>query len=195
MFIGRYQNPREERRIFMFLDLKSSTTIAEKIGHLKFSKLIQDCFADLTPIVKKHNVEIYQYVGDEAVLSWFVEKGIPENHCIHTYFDFMDLLNSKSEYYEKIYGLQPFFKAGVHLGKVMVTEVGLVKRELAYHGDVLNTTARIQSNCNRLSQSLLVSGQLLEYLSPDKKIQIQPIGTEQLKGKTNPVTIYGIKKS
>jgi len=29
---GRYYQPRQEERIFMFLDLKSATTIAEKIG-------------------------------------------------------------------------------------------------------------------------------------------------------------------
>lgn len=194
MFIGRYQNPREEQRIFMFLDLRSSTTIAEKLGHVKFSKLIQDCFADLTPVVNNHKVEIYQYVGDEAVLSWTMEKGMEENHCIHAYFNFMEVLALKSDYYEKVYGLQPFFKAGVHLGTVIVTEVGLVKREIAYHGDVLNTTARIQSQCNKLQQALLVSGQLLDQLQPDNQIEIKPLGEEILKGKKTPVTIYGVSR-
>ena len=41
---GKYFNPIEENRIFMFLDLKSSTSIAEKLSHVLYSKLIQDCF-------------------------------------------------------------------------------------------------------------------------------------------------------
>ena len=33
---GKYFKPRKEIRIFMFLDMKSSTTIAEKMGHEKY---------------------------------------------------------------------------------------------------------------------------------------------------------------
>ncbi|MCB0535829.1 MAG: hypothetical protein KDD14_26735, partial [Saprospiraceae bacterium] len=69
MLAGKYHKPREEERIFMFLDLKSSTTIAEQLGHIHFSRFIQDCFFDLTEVVLRHKVDIYQYVGDEAVLS------------------------------------------------------------------------------------------------------------------------------
>lgn len=194
MFIGRYRNPREELRVFMFLDLRSSTTIAEKLGHIKFSRLIQDCFADLTPVIKKHGVEIYQYVGDEAVLCWPMENGLQNNHCIHCYFDFMDVLTAKADHYESNYGLQPFFKAGVHLGSVIVAEVGLIKREIAYHGDVLNTTARIQGMCNDLQQELLVSDQLMNQLQPDTLLQSIHMGEELLKGKQTAVSIHGLKR-
>ena len=195
MFIGRYRNPREELRVFMFLDLRSSTTIAEKLGHIKFSRLIQDCFADLTPVIKKHGVEIYQYVGDEAVLSWPMESGLNENHCIHCYFDYMDILEAKADHYESTFGMQPFFKAGIHLGKVIVAEVGLIKREIAYHGDVLNTTARIQGMCNAFEQELLVSDQLIQYLQPDTLIQSKRMGEEVLKGKKTAVTIHGVTRT
>src|ERR1044072_3586681 len=36
---SKYPQPREEERIFMFLDLKNSTTLAEKLGNLRFSQL------------------------------------------------------------------------------------------------------------------------------------------------------------
>ena len=146
-------------------------------------------------MVTSHKVEIYQYVGDEAVLSWPLESGFENNHCIHCYFDFMEILAAKSDYYEKAFGLQPFFKAGIHLGKVIVAEVGLIKREIAYHGDVLNTTARIQSRCNELQQQLLISDQLLQYLQPDDQIQSQRLGEELLKGKKTAVTIYGVTRT
>ena len=194
LFIGKYRNPREERRVFMFLDLKSSTTIAERLGHIKFSRFIQNCFADLTPVITKHKVQIYQYVGDEAVLSWPLEDGFEENHCIHCYYDYMEVLKAKSAYYKEEYGIEPIFKAGVHLGKVIVAEVGLIKREIAYHGDVLNTTARIQGKCNDLEQHLLISDDLLGYLQPDDEIQSNWMGEELLKGKEKAVTIYGISK-
>ena len=62
------------------------------------------------------------------------------------------------------FGRLPEFKAGVHGGKVMAAEVGTVKKKIAYHGDVLNTTARIQDQCNAFQQKLLVSKALLNEL-------------------------------
>ena len=35
--LGKYNTPTEVERIFIFIDLKSSTSIAEKLGHLKYS--------------------------------------------------------------------------------------------------------------------------------------------------------------
>ena len=55
----------------------------------------------------------------------------------------------RREYYEQEYGVYPEFKAGLHGGALMVAEVGSVKKELAYHGDVINTSARIQAECNK----------------------------------------------
>ena len=69
LITGKFYSPKEEYRIFMFVDLNSSTTIAEKLGHLAYSSFIKDCFFDLA-VVQHYNAQIYQYVGDEAVLTW-----------------------------------------------------------------------------------------------------------------------------
>ncbi|MCB9332203.1 MAG: adenylate/guanylate cyclase domain-containing protein [Lewinellaceae bacterium] len=194
LLIGKYHQPREEQRIFMFLDLRSSTTIAEKLGHARFTRLIQDCFFDLTEVVLRHKVDIYQYVGDEAILSWELDKGLSENHCLHCYFDFLQVLQKKADYYETEYGVQPFFKAGMHLGKVMVAEVGVIKKDIAYLGDVLNTAARIQGKCNVLNQGLLISAALKENLQPDAQFQMKAMRAEILEGKQEQVAIFGIEK-
>jgi adenylate cyclase len=52
----------------------------------------------------------------------------------------------------------------VHLGDVTVSEVGVIKREIAYHSDVLNTAARIQGKCNEFEAGLLVSEELKDNL-------------------------------
>ena len=69
LIAGKFYTPQEEFRIFMFVDLNSSTTIAEKLGHLSYSNFIKDCFYDLA-VVHNYGAQIYQYVGDEAVLTW-----------------------------------------------------------------------------------------------------------------------------
>ncbi len=194
MLLGKYKNPQEDKRIFMFLDLKDSTTIAEKLGHFKYSQLIQDCFYDLNKVVPKHNAEIYQYVGDEVVLSWSYKKGLANNNCVNLFFAFQQKKQSKSEYYLKRYGVFPEFKAGLHGGKLMVTEVGVIKKEIAYHGDVVNTSARIQGQCNTYKVPLLISEKLIQDLKINANLTCQFIGSVLLKGKKEEVNIHTIAR-
>jgi adenylate cyclase len=195
MIIGRYRNPREVERVLMFIDLKSSTAIAEKLGHLKYSRFIQDCFYYLNRIVNKYDAEIYQYVGDEAVLTWNLKKGVKNLNCINLFFDYENKLNRHSKYYMKKYGVVPEFKAGLHAGKIIIAEVGTIKKELAYHGDVINTTSRIQEMCNEYSESLLVSEEFLAESNLANKYKAIPLGDELLDGKTEAHRLYAIQKN
>ncbi|MCL3780436.1 adenylate/guanylate cyclase domain-containing protein [Prolixibacteraceae bacterium JC049] len=195
MLLGRYKKPKEEKRIFMFIDLKSSTTIAEELGHFNYSQLVQDCFYDLNEVVAKYDGEIYQYVGDEAVISWNFTKGLANNNCIDLYFALTTLLQEKEAFYRNKYGLIPEFKAGVHGGTLMVAEVGTIKKELAYHGDVINTTARIQSLCNEYKQVLIISESLFKQLNRIEKYEISFLETPVLKGKRNKVNLLGVKRN
>lgn len=193
LFSGKYYEPRVEERIFMFLDLKSSTTIAEKLGHLKYSRLIQDCFYDVTDVVAMFKAEIYQYVGDEIVLTWELDKGIENDNCFRFFFEFQNKLERKSNYYNKKYGVVPYFKAGMNCGFVTVAEVGEIKKEIAYHGDVLNTAARIQDQCNVYDKSILISHNLNKKMPRSNKYKRSLIGEIILKGKETPVGIYSLE--
>jgi len=191
LLLGRFHKPRQDHRIFMFLDLKSSTTIAEKLGHIQFSRLIQDCFTDLT-IVRDYKADIYQYVGDEVVLSWSTAHGLENLNCIKAYFKFQNLLESRSSFYKKKYGFVPFFKAGLNVGDVTIAEVGQIKREIAFHGDTLNTAARIEGKCNDYNKSLLFSQPFKELIEDKKELPINVVGEIMLRGKAQPLKIYSI---
>lgn len=192
MLLGKYKNPKEEKRIFMFLDLKASTTIAETLGHYKYSQLIQDCFYDINDVVSKYDAEIYQYVGDEVVLSWPYSKGLANKNCVALFFEFQRVLASRANYYNEKYELIPEFKAGLHGGKLMVAEVGIVKKELAFHGDVINTSARIQAECNTHNVSILISEKLKNDLNIIDNYSTTAIGNVLLKGKNKGIEIFTI---
>jgi len=191
LLLGKYHKPQKDQRIFMFLDLKSSTTIAENIGHMRYSQLIQDCFIDLS-VVQNFKAEIYQYVGDEVVLSWSVSNGLENLNCLKTYFIFQNLLERRGDFYKKKYGLVPFFKAGLNVGDVTVAEVGQIKREIAFHGDTLNTASRIQGMCNDYKKGLLLSQALKELIDEREKLQINLVGEVLLRGKIQPLKIYSV---
>jgi adenylate cyclase len=116
-FTGKYHVPIEEERIFMFLDMKSSTTIAETLGHVRYFKMLREYYADLSGPIIKHAGEIYQYVGDEVIVSWTLKKGIQNSNCIRCFFSMKDALGKQARKYNDRFGLLPSFKAGLHLGK------------------------------------------------------------------------------
>ena len=192
---GKYFNPVEEERIFMFLDLKSSTGIAEKLGHAVYSKLVQDCFALVAGPAAQFKARIYQYVGDEAVITWRFSKSSVKEYCLHFFFEFQDLLVERKQYFTEHYGIIPEFKAGLHYGKVMAAEVGKWKSEIAYHGDVLNAASRIQGMCNEFGESLLISEKLLDQLEITDKYKSKYLGNLELKGKNEKIKVHSIKRS
>lgn len=194
LITGKYCIPKIENRIFIFLDLRGSTAIAEKLGHNKYSKLMQTCFHDLTSIVINYKASIYQYVGDEVVLCWEMKDGLKDLNCIKTYFAFDKKLESREEYYIKNFNVKPFFKCGIDCGEVTVAEIGDIKREIAYHGDVLNTAARIEKLCSEKKKKMLISEYLEKELSDNLNgFKKELIGNIELKGRQEKINLFSIE--
>ena len=189
---GKYHKPREEERIFMFLDMKSSTTIAEQLGHVRFYTLLNELFYEISQPVLQTKAEIYQYIGDEVVLTWEVEQGLENSNCLKAFFMFQENLHRNSENYIKKFGVRPEFKAGLHFGKVISAQIGDLKQEIVYNGDVLNTTSRIQNECNKYQRNCLVSGMLMNRLQQTNGFQWERIDAVTLRGKETEVELFSV---
>ena len=192
--LGRYNKPKEEDRIFMFIDIKSSTTVAEKLGHTKYHNLLNDFFDDINDSIIFSKGEIYQYIGDEITVSWKMNNGIKNENCLRCFFNIVDEIKNKSSHYQDRYGIIPEFKAGLHCGKVTIGELGVIKKEIVFTGDVLNTTARIQELCNTYNVNLLVSKKLLDLLKFDQRYSIKDIGEIKLRGKQSTNILYTVER-
>jgi adenylate cyclase len=190
--LGRYFAPKEEERAFMFLDLKSSTNLAETLEHVSYSRLVQDCYAELTTPLIHYKAQVYQYVGDEVVVSWKMNRFFSGSYCHEFFYAFQERLDAKKDYFQTTYGVFPQFKAGAHCGVVTVAEVGEIKTEIAYHGDVLNTASRIQNLCNRFEKQLLISESLLERLPKTDQALASFVAEAELRGKETTTKIYTI---
>ncbi|MDO9548043.1 MAG: adenylate/guanylate cyclase domain-containing protein [Candidatus Marinimicrobia bacterium] len=194
-FTGRYHTPVEEERIFMFADIVSSTTIAEKIGHLKFHVFLNDYFYDITDAILSAEGEIYKYVGDEIIVSWRVSDSISNTRCIQSFFEIKKSIEKKKQTYLNKFGFFPYCRAGLHCGPVIVGEMGDFKQEIAFLGDTVNTAARIQEACKEYGADLLVSSELLNKLQVPRDYKVTSLGEIRLKGKDKPMELFGIKES
>ncbi|MCM8571123.1 adenylate/guanylate cyclase domain-containing protein [Gramella jeungdoensis] len=195
LFLGRYHRPHEVSRIFMFLDLSDSTTIAERLGHIHFFDLLKDFFSDMTDPILDTQGEIYQYIGDEIVVSWPVRRSVLKHmQPLECFFRIEKSVQNKEAYYLEKYGLLPKFKAAFHSGEVVVGEIGVIKREIVYSGDILNTTSRMMEQCKVYKQKLIISNELLEKLPENEldKYCLAELGEMGLRGKTKKMILYGI---
>lgn len=176
----------------MFVDMKNSTTLAERLGHLKFSALVRDFMSDLTRPVLETRGEVSHYIGDEAVLTWQMRRGLTQSNVIRCFYLMESQIAKRADYYRAAYGLVPEFKAGAHCGMVVTTEVGEIKSEIVFHGDVLNTAARIPSLCNEFGHTFLISEDLAALVSPPPGSAFLPLGRHLLKGKVRELGILAV---
>ena len=193
--LGKYRKPTGEHRIFMFLDIKSSTTIAERLGLEKYYSLLNDFFHEISEPVRATKAEIYQYVGDEVILTWKTNEGLADSNCLKIFFKIRDNVYKNRKYYRDKYGDIPYFKAGIHFGEVISAQIGDIKREIIYNGDVLNTSARIQEQCNVFKRELLISGILLKQLDIENEYSAEKVDTIKLRGKENAIELYSLAQS
>jgi len=192
-FIGKYHKPIQEERIFMFLDMKSSTTIAEKIGHVKYFEMLSQYYSDLSDPIIEYRGEVYQYVGDEIVVSWKLNNGLQDNNCLKCFFAMKDSIKDRSEKYQSKFQILPSFKAGFHYGTVTTGEIGVLKKDIVFSGDVLNTTARIQGLCNSYNVEVLISDQLMNKMNIESDFEIKSEGKNKLRGRNETIELFSVK--
>lgn len=188
---GKYLKPKIENRIVMFLDLKDSTPIAEKLGHEKYFLFIRDFIFHISMGLIEHGGIIYQYVGDEIVVSWLYNKKNAKN-SLKAVIEARKNIQKSSEHFRRRYDIIPEFRVGIHVGDVTVGEIGVIKRDLAMSGDTMNTAARIRSACNELNQKFIVSKDFVDC-GTLKNWQTESLGLVELKGKNAGLELFSLK--
>jgi len=190
---GRYRRPRIEERVLLFIDMESSTAIAEGLGETGFLDFLNRFVGDVTgPIVAQLGT-IHKYVGDEIIVTWPLAVGIRDGRCIRACFDALAKLDAFADAYIRDFGRRANFRAALHCGPVVIGELGIVKMEIAFLGDTMNTAARIQQACRDTGHRVLASAALVDRLSPlPTGVTKRPIGQLRLRGKQNAIALYAL---
>ena len=192
---GRYHRPTAEERIFLFLDLERSTTLAERLGSARYFELLRRFVDDLTDPILESQGEIYQYAGDEVVVTWPLDEGVRAANCVRCFFGSRDALAREGARYTRDFGVVPRFRGGLHGGTVTAGELGDLRRQIVFVGDILNTAARLEEYAKRNGLDLVVSGSLLDRLELPPGVEARLCGELTLRGKEAPVAAYSLTGS
>ena len=190
LFTGRYRLPVEEERAFLFLDLTGSTATAQRLGPALFNEFKNDFFRDVAGPVLATGGRIYQYVGDEVVVTWRVRNGRLPRSPVETFLQLDEAVARNAEQYTARYGVVPTYKAGLHCGPVVTAEVGEIKKDIVHSGDAVNVTSRIEGQCHALGARLLVSEAALALAPLPPGVVAEDVGAVDLRGREGPVRLF-----
>ena len=191
---GKYHHPQKENRIFLYLDLKGSTTIAEKLGDIKFHQLISDFFYDITASILIFKGEVYRYVGDEVVITWLEKDGLDNANCLRVHFDAKRRIWQNRENYLTKYNLVPDFRSAANAGEVFAGEIGDVKSQIVYQGQVLFVTRAMEKFGKDKDDDLIITRQLLDKLELPQVIKVRPAGELKPSPDSEAIEILGLNE-
>jgi adenylate cyclase len=193
---GRYHRPRREERIVLFLDLRGSTGLAERLGDQDFHRFLNRVFVDLAEPVAETAGEIYRYIGDEVIVTWRVGKGGEAAAALRCLFDIDAVLRRGHAGYEAEFGEAPRLRGALHAGPVITGEMGSFKREIVMLGDTMNTAARIVEACRSTGHEFITSAAALRAASPlPPQIRAESLGPMPLRGKEVEIELFALSAS
>jgi adenylate cyclase len=194
IILGRYRHPTREERVLMFLDLAGSTSLAEALGEVRMQELLTRFFFDIDEPIVTYAGEVHAYVGDEVIVTWPLTGQVSAGRCFECFFAIEDRIAEMADSYQLEFGSVPRFRAALHAGPVVVSECGNSRRQIAYFGDTLNVTQRLQEYCKEVGRPLLVSADLLNRVRPAFDLQVEALGRAQLRGRSAAVEVFAIER-
>jgi adenylate cyclase len=166
----------------MFLDLAGSTSMAEMLGEVRMLELLTRFFFDIDEPIVAHGGEVHAYVGDEVIVTWPFTPQVSRGQCLDCLFAVEDRMEESADSYRHEFGWVPRFRAARHAGPVVISECGDSRRQIAYFGDTVNVTARLQEHCKVVSRTLLVSADLPRRVHPSPDLRVVALGPSGVAG-------------
>ena len=193
LIVGRYHRPISEERVFLFLDLVGSTTYAERHGDLAAQELLKAVFSAIAEPVRRHRGQVDDYVGDQVIISWPFARGVEKARCVACVFAIREALRSDREGWVTRFGIVPELRAALHGGNVVTAEVGVDRHKIAYFGDVMNATARLEGLCRNAGKPVLISDVVFARLPalPDG-IEVEALGSHLLRGRSEAMVVHAL---
>ncbi|MFZ5724593.1 MAG: CHASE2 domain-containing protein [Pseudomonadota bacterium] len=174
----------------LFSDVRSFTTISEKLSAQELKQLLNRYFTPITKIIFDNHGTIDKYVGDMVMAFW----GAPlddDRHAEHAVDAALAMLQKVNELKEQ-FGAEGLPRIdvgiGINSGPMNVGDMGSsYRRAYTVLGDAVNLGSRLESATKQYGLRLLV-GETTAAQCPDHLLRL--IDRLQVKGKTEPVKVY-----
>ncbi|MBV8697267.1 MAG: adenylate/guanylate cyclase domain-containing protein [Bradyrhizobium sp.] len=186
--VGTYHRPVRERKMLLFLDINGSTAMGERLGALSMRSLVSKFLSDLSAPITDHSGEIYLYKGDGLIAIWNWATGADQDNILRSVDSMFSAIERQRASYDKLFGVAPGFRIGIHGGDVIVSEQGDTKRSIGIYGDAINIAARMEEVARTHNARCIVSKVVVEALA--NRDRMREIGEETVKGISTSIRVY-----
>ena len=184
---GRYHRPSTEERAVVFLDMKNSTGLTERLGPERFLDLLGRFVAMVSQEVRRAGGATYDYQGDGVILVWDGRRTADLTPAAAMLRRLKARLQAEARGYQADFGTVPDFRAALHVGPVVVSEIGDDKRAIVLLGDTMNTAARLEQAARDLGHDLVCSAEAARRIGPILGVTVTALAPIALRGKAEPV--------
>lgn len=185
---------KELEATIFFSDIRSFTTISEKIGSP--DKVIHMLNRYLTPMVEnivKHEGTIDKFIGDAIMAYWNAPIAV-KNHpdqAVKSAIEQIEMLDMINKDVTPEYDVTIKIGIGIHTGIVTAGDMGSEGRsDYTIIGDNVNLASRMEGLTKQYAAQILISSQTYERLKGE--YTIRPIDLVAVKGKSEAVEIFEV---
>ena len=168
----------------MFLDVRDFTGFAERAPAREVVATLNRLFERAVPIIREHHGHVDKFVGD-GLLAVFGAPRRDRDHAEQAMGAALEIAAAVGKEFEG----ELEIGIGVNSGSVVAGSIGGAGRlEFSVIGDAVNVAARIEAATRETGDTILLSEQTRELL--DGTYDLKPRADIELKGKSEPVTLY-----
>ena len=169
---------RYQRQVaVMFTDIKGSTQFFETYGDIEGRALIEKHNKILFPLIEKYQGKIIKTIGD-AIMAMFEDPEKSVLCAIEMQKALAEYNHSQDERHKEIH-----IRIGLNWG------LGVVEENDVF-GDVVNVSARVESQCE--PDQILISESLYQTVRKSEDILCRFFGEVEVKGKSEPLKLYRV---
>jgi adenylate cyclase len=191
--LGVYHKPQLVKRAFLFLQIKNASPILEQFNIELYHNFLNRIYQEISLAVMRNHGYIYEYVDNQIIAYWKSNKQPAwEQHLVNCYTEIKFMMDTEP-YFKETFNLTPVIVGAAHGGEVIQAEIGELKTEIVFQGDVLNTTSRILALAVNSNSDLIVSDYLIDNLQ-QAKYNLVPLEKTLLQGKHHEINLYALQK-
>lgn len=200
--MARLGGQRKEITV-LFSDIRGFTTFSERHQPEEVVKILNEYLACMTDVVFRWEGTLDKFVGDAVMVFWNAPAG-QENHAELAIRCALDMMNKLKQLQDKwkLEGQDPFdIGIGINTGEVIVGNMGAEGKKMDYTviGDHVNLGARAEGLTRQYDSHIIMTE--FTYAAARKYLETNVIGhvavrvldSVKVKGKDQPVVIYGIE--
>jgi adenylate cyclase len=184
---GRLPRLTEQNATVLFVDIRDSTHLAERLGARRFGEMLDRYYQEMTEIIFRHSGMLNKYLGDGLLAVFGAPRPQPDaaERAVSAALAMLDQIEAIS----KAEGEPIEIGIGINSGSCMAGYVGTEERaEFAVLGDIVNVADRLETLAR--PNRVLIGPDT--YQAVAEKFTTRPIGLVEVKGRTQPVDAFEV---